>query len=48
MFFSSDVAGCVPVLKSLLMGTGENGNIGVFFTGTKSMLDRSIPRGVHP
>ncbi len=47
-FFTLDFTGCASVLKSLLMGIGEDGNIGVFFTGTKSILDRSISRGVHP
>ena len=40
-----------PDLEFLLIAfleVGQNGNIGVFFTGTKSQIDRSIPRGVHP
>lgn len=29
-------------------GIGIGGNIAVLFTGTKSQIDRSIPRGIHP
>ena len=29
-------------------GIGVGGNIAVLFTGTKSQIDRSIPRGIHP
>ena len=35
-----------PLIDSL--GVGQGGNIGVFLMGTKSQIDRSIPRGIHP
>lgn len=40
--------GILPDLHFGWVQAGRGGNIGVFFTGTKSQIDRSIPRGVHP